>query len=385
MNILLEYINIGLYFITFLFAMQLFLYKQSEGIQNRILGLYMLFLCILFSLSSFTPEQKVLELILNSILDFVFYSIQPLFYFYLIALTNERFIIKRKYVLHFFLPIFIFLINNFHAIFILIDNRLFETIHQYIYENHVYIYLYYSQFVYYLVIISLRLFYFQKSIKHFFSDIENNSLNWLWFVLSIYCITNIFDMIITLTSLLSGNNIMIYMKIFAFIYVLLLGFFGVKQNDIYTPFELKNENIYPFVTEKNDETERDITISEKALSESLIQTIYDNILSVLNQERVYLNSSLTSSELAKLLNTNRTYLSIVIHEKFNTNFYNLINSYRVEEAKKYLSDEEFHKYTLDAIAEMSGFATRTVFYRTFKRLVNETPAEFKKKSMKLKE
>jgi len=102
-----------------------------------------------------------------------------------------------------------------------------------------------------------------------------------------------------------------------------------------------------------------------------------NILIQMNEKRVYLDPKLTIDSLAENLNTNRTYISKVVNEAFNMNFNNFINSFRVKEAVRILSDKEYHDYTLENIATLAGFNNKTTFNTTFKKYTGITPSFFR--------
>ncbi|WP_416337329.1 helix-turn-helix domain-containing protein [Galbibacter sp. EGI 63066] len=72
------------------------------------------------------------------------------------------------------------------------------------------------------------------------------------------------------------------------------------------------------------------------------------------------------NSLAKELNTNSTYLSKVINNSKQINFSNYINNLRIEYAiEKLTGSEQFRAYTIQAIAEESGFGTAQSFSSSF--------------------
>ena len=62
----------------------------------------------------------------------------------------------------------------------------------------------------------------------------------------------------------------------------------------------------------------------------------------------------------------------------NTSFPDYLNSFRIEEAKSYLKNPEFSKYTIVSIGLEAGFNSKSSFYSVFKKTTGETPAAFKK-------
>jgi len=95
-------------------------------------------------------------------------------------------------------------------------------------------------------------------------------------------------------------------------------------------------------------------------------------------ERCYLNPDLSVELICGRLSINRrTLLRAVKNHGFGS-FPHFVNHHRIEEAKKMMSQAAFDIYTLEAIAEKSGFGTRQAFYNTFERLVGMKPAHYRR-------
>jgi YesN/AraC family two-component response regulator len=92
----------------------------------------------------------------------------------------------------------------------------------------------------------------------------------------------------------------------------------------------------------------------------------------------YLNPDLKIDDLCIVLKTNRNYLSKTINNKYGMNFFNFINSFRIGRAKELLTDKKFEHYSIQGVAEMSGFKSSSSFYTFFKQIVGVTPADFRK-------
>ena len=61
------------------------------------------------------------------------------------------------------------------------------------------------------------------------------------------------------------------------------------------------------------------------------------------------------------------------------NFNLFLNTFRVEEAKQVMADKAYDAWTLDAIAEKSGFKNRMSFFQSFKKVTGLSPAVFREK------
>lgn len=95
------------------------------------------------------------------------------------------------------------------------------------------------------------------------------------------------------------------------------------------------------------------------------------------EEKPYLWSDVGLEEFCIKLNTNRTYLSKLIHENYNMGFYDLLFEYRVKAALEYLSDDQFSHLSVEGIGEMTGFKSSSTFYKRFKSVVGMTPNQFR--------
>jgi AraC-like DNA-binding protein len=102
------------------------------------------------------------------------------------------------------------------------------------------------------------------------------------------------------------------------------------------------------------------------------------LLHYMETNKPYLKSDLKISELADSLSVPYYQLSQFINDEFSVNFYDFINKYRVEEAKKLLI-EDTRNYKILAIAFEVGFNSKATFNRVFKNVTELTPSAFKEK------
>jgi AraC-like DNA-binding protein len=104
----------------------------------------------------------------------------------------------------------------------------------------------------------------------------------------------------------------------------------------------------------------------------------EKLLYYMETNKPYLKSDLKISELADSLSVPYYHLSQLINDEFSINFYDFVNKYRVEEAKKLLI-EDTRNYKILAIAYEVGFNSKATFNRVFKKATDLTPSEFKEK------
>jgi len=118
----------------------------------------------------------------------------------------------------------------------------------------------------------------------------------------------------------------------------------------------------------------------KYIGSSLDTRSYEKIISKvqkhLQEDQLYKNEKITLTDLSKKLNINPKYLSQSINHCQKISFVDFINQYRVEEAKKQLLNEKNKHLTLEAIGNLSGFKSKTSFFRAFKKATNTTPNKY---------
>lgn len=109
------------------------------------------------------------------------------------------------------------------------------------------------------------------------------------------------------------------------------------------------------------------------------QADFDKIKSHIIKNKLYLNPLLSMESLASEFNMSKSYFSKLINSYSNYNFSDFINSLRVEQAKKFLSRNEFSEYTIVAIGLECGFNSKSTFYSAFKKFTSETPTTYRER------
>lgn len=94
---------------------------------------------------------------------------------------------------------------------------------------------------------------------------------------------------------------------------------------------------------------------------------------IVEDQKLYLNSGLTLGELAKIMGTNRTYVSNYLSMVRGQTFYDYINQLRIEKASLPMM-EEHPEYTLEYVAEQSGFGSISTFRRAFVKQMGSLPS-----------
>ena len=205
---------------------------------------------------------------------------------------------------------------------------------------------------------SFLLWKHKKNIRNQFSDIENINLRWL--KLLIFGIAFIWVVVIFFNN---GYSIFTSVAIF----VILIGFFGVQQRDIFS--NVKSLKQHP-------PEEKKVKYASSGLSNEIAESLYKNLLKQITKEAYYTESTLSLNELAQKLDISPNYLSQIINEKEGKNFFDFINAFRVAEFKRLIAIQKNQQYTLLALAYDCGFNSKSSFNRSFKKHTGLTPSQY---------
>lgn len=110
--------------------------------------------------------------------------------------------------------------------------------------------------------------------------------------------------------------------------------------------------------------------------------LYQELLRLMDIERLYRDKDITLDKLSAVLKTNRSYLSKTINEHSGRNFNKFINKYRISEAIERLSKSD-EDCLLKAMATDLGFNSPSTFYKAFYEETGVSPSVYRKKIIEL--
>lgn len=109
------------------------------------------------------------------------------------------------------------------------------------------------------------------------------------------------------------------------------------------------------------------------------EALFEKIEAVVSDEENYSDPDFNLTRLAYLCGSNIHYVSAAINECAGVNFRTFLNTFRVEEARRRITDEEsFGNLTIQYIAKSTGFRSQTSFIRVFKERFGFTPSLYQK-------
>jgi len=213
----------------------------------------------------------------------------------------------------------------------------------------------------------------EEELKDFSSDVlVIKKLEWLntfSLYFSIYFL--LYFILVVALSFLNSYQVQVdyVMLLITSVSIYAIGYTSISNPEIFKA--IPNLELQPF--EQNIEKQQDGLRNTGKFPE-----LKEKLLKYMDEQKPYLKSDLKISDLADSLSVPYYHLSQLINDDFLVNFYDFINKYRVEEAKKMLV-EDTRNYKIIAIAYEVGFNSKATFNRVFKKYTDLTPSEFKEK------
>ncbi|MEM6377480.1 MAG: AraC family transcriptional regulator, partial [Bacteroidota bacterium] len=202
----------------------------------------------------------------------------------------------------------------------------------------------------------------ERKIVHVLSELSEAQYAWLFkFVFTFFGVI-IVDFLFTLVEFLWGYDanwdgyIVVLILIVSMFY---LAYYGIQQVSHFIP---------EFLFESQKKT---TTQDFKALALQLEE--------LMEKDKPYLIPNLSLRDLSDKIGTTDKHLSMLLNNHLNVSFYDLVNTYRVKEAKARLLSSDLEKYTSTGIGKMCGFSSKSSFYRVFKKETGVTPLNFIKR------
>jgi len=193
-----------------------------------------------------------------------------------------------------------------------------------------------------LLLISLLVVYFLWLTKVFISD---------WFQLE-----ETFDIIVGLSLVL-----LIYS----------MGYLGLRQPIIFT--QIKTDD-----SKKNHNETENKKYIKSSLSADSSKAFLKELQQLMQQEKPYLDNKLSLTQLANKMGISSNYLSQTINEQLKVNFFDFINSYRIQDAKERLENPLRKNENILTVAMDCGFNSKSAFYNAFRKQLGMTPSQYRK-------
>ena len=370
-------------YVTFFWAVVLLITKRENNRAKFFLGGFMFIAFLLyFSHAIFFERIVSVYSVIDPLYIFSSLSVYPLYYWYIKLLTVETEF--KWYNLRLLIPAVVFSLSSLILYQIMSENERIEYVLGFLVKSKtdiiytsamqlqklVYIgsRLVFTVQIIYFVILGHRLVRnYNKQIANYYSNLESRSILWVNYILYSLVITSAASIIFNLIGRSYFMDSKILLLIPSIIFSVLLFFIGLQgymQNHTVTDMEF---------ADLDDKTDASQNYNISRLNEKLIDLFVN--------EEIYKYPDLKITYVTEKLNTNRTYVSKHINTEFSCTFNEFVNRYRIEEAKRLLSDKSMKNFSLNHISEKSGFGSMGSFMRVFKEMEGITPGQFREKNL----
>jgi len=210
---------------------------------------------------------------------------------------------------------------------------------------------------------------FKKVAGDAFSNYRRTDIRWLSDTLYFF----------TLTMLLAAVNSLIGLTALASywlaVFLIVIGMVWVYINVLLLK-ALRHSGIFGLLEEAPPAT---VVMEKEEKVADEWKEVLDQLRGHMEARRPWLEPDLTLDQLAAQLKLRPKLLSQAINEGLGQNFFEFINTYRIEEAKRLLTDHADKKITVLEVLYQVGFNSKSSFNTVFKKQTGLTPSEFKKK------
>lgn len=358
----------------FFMGVLLILSKGPNRRANRFLGT--LFICYSLSILHFFLDRSGLYVQVPHLMRIglpVLFLFGPLFYFYVKVLTDRTVRLRLLDFVH-GIPFLVFVALMLPFYFSSGEEKIIEIerIKTFAAEP-VFLIIATIQVIHlfaYMIPVRTILKQYNEKIKNTKSSLERINLRWLRTGTTLYLAVFGFIQLLTTLQAVGIPTVDLYhtsipLIVTAIIYG--LGYLGLRQPEIFSPAE---------------EMAAGKKYEKSALTPEVAREYSSKVKGYVEAEKPYLESELTLPLLADRVGIPAYQLSQVINESLGANFFDFINGYRVEEAKRLLQDPSRSAYTILAVAEEAGFNSKSAFNAAFRRFAGQTPSEFRQLSPK---
>ncbi len=352
--------------------------KKPQQLHDRVMAAWLFLICIemIFSLSK---EYY------NDLLSFTFipFTYGPLMYLYAKYLISENPRFYWRNLLH-FIPFLAFFVLTF------VYRKVDVTSLANYFRHDEYLPLRLTYGLCFFISISVYsglTFHLIKKHQHKIRDLysyssERITLNWLKGVSISFSVIYLAMFIAGAFNIISGENSpdpLLFSYIGLTLFAFAFSIYGYKQQEIY-----RHYGIAPGVQNGNGRSNGNDNgnggkYKRSGLKEAEAQKYLKQLLKLMDEEKPYLDGELSILDLTDRMKIPRHYLTQILNEKLNKNFYTFVNEYRVKEVIRMMKDPKYKYFTLLALALEAGFNSKSSFNNIFKNYTGYTPSEYREK------
>ncbi|HSC68685.1 MAG TPA: helix-turn-helix domain-containing protein [Cellvibrio sp.] len=346
----------------------------KNQLANRLLSIFLLSIAVTSAciLVLWNDDVSLFNLFDETLLPYFLVIAQllkgPMLLVYVISLTEDAFKFARRHLLH-LIPIFIAIA---WLIIFQIDSsdlrfRTAQTETERQIANGVWHFIKIMPFFYALAAVN-RVRLYKISLHNQYSNFSPTEPTWLNMLSLGFLFTWSFSILVHLIA----NTVAVGDPQIS-------DLFGITEN--YIIFILINALFINSVVHTHKLLTTKPEVSKDKTDEKLTDSAIQQVQLGMEVQKLFLKQNLNIEEFSKRISLPVKEVSAVINKHYGTNFFEFMNSYRVEEAKRLLSDAQHADMTVMDVLLHAGFNSKSAFHRFFNRLVGMSPTEFRKQSL----
>lgn len=217
--------------------------------------------------------------------------------------------------------------------------------------------------------VTVRIWKHDKSLSLRYSNIEKRKYIWfVYFSLWILLVTPLYQ-ISTYMGAFEG-----YFP--SVCYLIMSGMYVYLARSV----SMMNFQVGPAVTDESQLIGEDAQPQESVATNPCSHfTLFEQekmerqLYEMMNTEKVFINPDLSVDDLAKMMHTNSSYFYYFMRDVMHTNFFDMVNGYRIEYAKPMLLGGD----RIEDVALRCGYNSANSFRRVFKKITGMTPSEWR--------
>ncbi len=211
-----------------------------------------------------------------------------------------------------------------------------------------------------------------RSVRDFFSNIEDKTLNWLRWLLLFMVAAWAWGAIKSIWVSWDEAGIICAVSQFVELaWVGCFGYFGLRQSEIFQQPEGEHD---PGTDALDENESRSSKYARSALSDEDQTRIAGRLSRVMEEQKLYRDPNLSLRQLSDAISVAENYISQTLNHCLGKNFFDYVNAYRIEEAAQRIRETDM---TILAITYEVGFNSRSTFNLAFRKHQGTTPSAYR--------
>ncbi|HAA17362.1 MAG TPA: hypothetical protein DCR93_16385 [Cytophagales bacterium] len=216
-------------------------------------------------------------------------------------------------------------------------------------------------YVYWVVILLVLRKYKRIHLKH--HSLQSDTYRWLLTITLVFILGNTTVLVRGVFELLNGFQRFPVLNV-------AIALFGLAAASWFVLNTMRKPELFTRVNEHAPQP-KPPSEAEREKTQDEVEQVY----AYMRTQKPYLEEALTLQELSAKMEMPAKRLSYVINQQMGKHFFDFINEYRIEEAKRLLRESTL---TIQQIMYEVGFHSKSSFNTAFKKATAQTPSQYRK-------